>query len=91
MKAVSTVMANKGEVPKETFLKQIKVKNCLYEEHLLAIKCCDVRNVFLLSTVHDRMAEIQAFEENKPKAVTDYNKHKTGAGRSNQLPSKSMK
>jgi hypothetical protein len=72
------------------------VKNCLYEECLLAIKCCDVRDVFLLRTVHDdRMAEIQesstAPEKNKPKAVTVYNKHKIGADKSNQLLSKSMK
>jgi hypothetical protein len=71
-------MANRKYMPKETFLKKLKNGETfsMRRNHLLAIKWCDVLDVY--TVYDDRMidapASEEAHEKNKPLAVMEYNK-----------------
>jgi hypothetical protein len=58
-KAVGTVMANRKEMPKEKFSRKLKMHEKLSTQrnHILTIKWCDMRDVYILSTVHDKMVD----------------------------------
>jgi hypothetical protein len=79
-------------MPKELFSEKQKKgeKWTMQRDHLLAIKWCDVRDVYLLSTAHDDQmdetpASRGAHKKAKPSAVLDYNKYKIGANKSDQI------
>jgi len=53
-KAAGTVMSNIKEMPKQAFSGSLKKGETLsrQQDHLLAIKWRDIRDVFLLTTAH---------------------------------------
>lgn len=55
----------------------------------MSIKWCDVRDVYVLTSVHDdTMLETRSRSEHqkmKPAAVVDYNKYKIGEDKSDQM------
>ena len=92
VKAVGTIMANRKEMPKQHFSKKIKKGEKLVAQRgpLLAIKWCDVRDVFIITTAHDdntlEMPRSRgAHQKTKPEAVVQYNKYKIGVDKSDQL------
>jgi len=91
-KAVSTVMSNRKEMPKQAFSGKLKKGEKIsgQQDHLLAIKWKDICDVFSLTTAHeDVLVEASssrgAHHKIKPAAVLDYNKYKTGVDRSDQM------
>jgi hypothetical protein len=79
-------------MPKELLTEKQKKgqKQTTQRDHLLAIKWCDVRDVYLLSTAHDdQMVETPAsrgaHQKTKPSAVLDYNKYKICVDKSDQM------
>ncbi|UYV70445.1 PGBD5 [Cordylochernes scorpioides] len=91
--AVGTVMPSRKTMPKTEFSQKLKRGEIIKmrRKHLLAIKWKDVRDVFMLSTVHEgKMMPVKPKtptreELFKPDAVIDYNKGKVGVDRSNQM------
>jgi hypothetical protein len=91
-KAVGTVMSKRKEVPKQAFSGKLKKgeKISCQQDHLLAIKWKDICDVLFLTTDHedilvDTPSSRGAYHKIKPAAVLDYNKHKTGVDRSEQM------
>jgi len=88
-KAVGTVMSNRKEMPKQALsgkLKKVEKISC-QQDHLLAIKWKDIRDVFFLTTAHeDVLVEAPssrvAHHKIKRAAVLDYNNYKTEVDRS---------
>ncbi|UYV82718.1 hypothetical protein LAZ67_22000664, partial [Cordylochernes scorpioides] len=82
--AVGTVMPSRKTMPKTKFSQKLKRGEIIKmrRKHLLAIKWKDVRDVFMLSTVHEgKMMPVKPKtptreELFKPDAVIDYNKGK---------------
>ncbi|UYV69929.1 MEGF8 [Cordylochernes scorpioides] len=82
--AVGTVMPSRKTMPKTEFSQKLKRGEIIKmrRKHLLAIKWKDVRDVFMLSTVHEgKMMPVKPKtptreELFKPDAVIDYNKGK---------------
>ncbi|UYV77718.1 PGBD5 [Cordylochernes scorpioides] len=91
--AVGTVMPSRKTMPKTEFSQKLKRGEIIKmrRKHLLAIKWKDVRDVFMLSTVHEgKMMPVKPKtptreELFKPDAVIDYNKGKVGVDRSDQM------
>ena len=54
-KAVGTVMSNRKEMPKQAFSLKLKKgkKISQQQDHLLAIKWKDIRDIFFLTTAHE--------------------------------------
>ncbi|UYV65720.1 hypothetical protein LAZ67_3005233 [Cordylochernes scorpioides] len=91
--AVGTVMPSRKTMPKTEFSQKLKRGEIIKmrRKHLLAIKWKHVRDVFMLSTVHEgKMMPVKPKtptreELFKPDAVIDYNKGKVGVDRSDQM------
>ncbi|UYV82776.1 USP34, partial [Cordylochernes scorpioides] len=91
--AVGTVMPSRKTMPKTEFSQKLKRGEIIKmrRKHLLAIKWKDVRDVFMLSTVHEgKMMPVKPKtptreELFKPDAVIDYNKGKVGVDWSDQM------
>lgn len=90
-KAVGTVNSNRKGLPKQAFSQSLCKGDHIFccQDHLLAVKWKDVRDVYMLSSKH-KVVLLQhhargAHEKVKPAAVLDYNLHKLGVDRSDQL------
>jgi hypothetical protein len=90
-KAVSIVMSNRKEMPKQAFSTKLKKRRKIsrQRDHLLAIKWKDIRDVFFLTTAHENIlveAPLSrgAHHKIKPPAVLAH-KYKTDVNRSNQM------
>ncbi|XP_017752724.1 PREDICTED: piggyBac transposable element-derived protein 4-like [Eufriesea mexicana] len=90
--AVGTVRSNRENMPKD-FIKgklqrgECKMRSC---NKILALKWCDKRNVYIISTKHET-AEMTEEGKNqfdpilKPKSVIEYNKGMIGIDRQDQM------
>ena len=84
-------MSNRKEVPKQAYSGKLKKgeKISHQQDHLLAIKWKDIRDVFYLTAHGDALVESPssrgAHHKIKPAAVLDHNKYKTGVDRSDQM------
>jgi len=92
-KAVGTVMSNRKEMPKQVFFGKLKKgkKISCQQDHLLAIKWKNIRDVFFLTNAHENVlveapSSKGAHHKIKPAAVLlDYSKFYTGVDRSDQM------
>lgn len=94
-KAVGTCMTNRKELPQNNIVqKKIQKGEIIFmrRNHLLCLKWKDTRDVLFLSTCHKATSSdvmVRTKEgpkiKSKPDAILDYNIHKTGVDRSDQM------